>query len=105
MIPTPAPIADTSINVPTVAVATDVEIETSERKTITEVNLAPPARASNDPRKAPKPVSQVSIITETIETQASRALDTSLPPSVDHNPRPLTRPSNDPRLNKRSTNE
>jgi len=83
----------------------NVEIETSERKTITEVNLAPPARASNDPRKAPKPVSQVSIITETIESQASRALDTSLPPSVDHNPRPLTRPTNDPRLNKRTTNE
>jgi ribonuclease E len=105
MIPSPAPIADTSINAPTATVTTDVEIETSERKTITEVNLAPPARASNDPRKAPKPVSQVSIITETIETQVSRALDTSLPPSVDHNPRPLTRPSNDPRLNKRSTNE
>ncbi|MCE3252742.1 MAG: ribonuclease [Cellvibrio sp.] len=83
---------------------TDVAIETPERKTITEVNIAPP-RASNDPRKAPKPVSKVSIITETIESQASRALDTSLPPSVDHNPRPLTRPSNDPRLNKRNTNE
>ena len=83
----------------------EVEIETLERKTITEVNVVAPARASNDPRKAPKPVSQVSIITETVETQTSRALDTSLPPSVDHNPRPLTRPSNDPRLNKRSTNE
>jgi ribonuclease E len=83
---------------------TDVAIETPERKTITEVNIAPP-RASNDPRKAPKPVSKVSIITETIESQASRALDTSLPPSVDHNPRPLARPSNDPRLNKRNTNE
>ena len=83
---------------------TDVAIETPERKTITEVNIAPP-RASNDPRKAPKPVSKVSIITETIESQASRALDTSLPPSVDHNPRPLARPSNDPRLNKRNTHE
>lgn len=83
----------------------DVEIESLERQTTTEINLTPPARASNDPRKAPKPVSQVSIITETIESQASRALDTSLPPSVDHNPRPLTRPSNDPRLNKRNTTE
>ncbi|WP_331352487.1 ribonuclease E [Cellvibrio sp. UBA7671] len=101
----PEPVtAEAIVNEPAAA-TTDVEIETSERKTITEVNLAPPARASNDPRKAPKPVSQVSIITETIESQASRALDTSLPPSVDHNPRPLARPSNDPRLNKRSTTE
>lgn len=85
--------------------SSEIEFEITERKTITEVNLAPPARASNDPRKAPKPVSQVSIITETIETHASHALDTSLPPSVDHNPRPLSRPSNDPRLSKRNTIE
>lgn len=104
-ISTPEPVtAEAIVNEPATA-TTEVEIETSERKTITEVNLATPVRASNDPRKAPKPVNQVSIITETIESQASRALDTSLPPSVDHNPRPLSRPSNDPRLNKRSTNE
>lgn len=70
-----------------------------------EVQILTPARASNDPRKTPKPVAKVSIITETIEPQISRALDTSLPPSVDHNPRPLTRPSNDPRLSKRSTTD
>ncbi len=102
----PAPIVvENSTEESTPSNAKDVEIESLERQTTTEINLAPPARASNDPRKAPKPVNQVSIITETIESQASRALDTSLPPSVDHNPRPLTRPSNDPRLNKRSTNE
>ena len=98
-------VAEPVITESAAAVAPEVEIETSERKTITEITIAPPARASNDPRKAPKPVSQVSIITETIETHASHALDTSLPPSVDHNPRPLSRPSNDPRLSKRSTNE
>lgn len=70
-----------------------------------EAQILTPARASNDPRKTPKPVAKVSIITETIEPQISRALDTSLPPSVDHNPRPLTRPSNDPRLSKRSTTD
>lgn len=68
-------------------------------------DAAVPTRASNDPRKAPKPVANVSIITETIEAPISRALDTSLPPSVNHNPRPLSRPSNDPRLNKRSDSE
>ena len=83
---------------------TELEIDIPERKTITEVSLAP-TRASNDPRKAPKPVNEIDIITETIETQTSHALDTSLPPSVEHNPRPLLRPSNDPRLNKRNLNE
>ena len=105
MVPTAVPtITETAPNEPA-AIAPQVEVEISERQTITEVNLAPPARASNDPRKAPKPVSQVSIITETIENHASRALDTSLPPSIDHNPRPLARPSNDPRLNKRGSSE
>ncbi len=59
-----------------------------------------PLRASNDPRKSPKPVKSVDIITESYEAPVSRALDTSLPPGVDHNPRPLNRPSNDPRLKK-----
>ncbi len=85
----------------------NVEIETPQHSTITEITLpvGMPARANNDPRKAPKPISQVSIITETIDNPASRALDTSLPPSVDHNPRPLSRPLNDPRLAKRNNKE
>jgi ribonuclease E len=77
--------------------ATKAQIETE--------NPNVPTRAINDPRKAPKPVANVSIITETIEVPASLALDTSLPPSVDHNPRPLNRPSNDPRLKKRASSE
>ena len=86
--------------------APSMEIDAPQRTTVTEVTLpAVPARASNDPRRTPKPVKQISIITETIEAPASQALDTSLPPSVDHNPRPLSRPLNDPRLNKRSNNE
>lgn len=88
-----------------VVLAPQVEVDVSERQTITEVTVAAPARASNDPRRAPKPIGQVSIITETIEGHASRALDTSLPPIVDHNPRPLARPSNDPRQSKRGTND
>ena len=82
-----------------------VAIETTERKTVTEVNVTSPLRAGNDPRNAPKPIGKISIITETIESQASRALDTSLPPNVDHNPRPINRPLNDPRLNKRNNSE
>lgn len=67
-----------------------------------EQEASAPARAGNDPRNAPKPVNNVSIITESYEPPVSKALDTSLPPGVDHNPRPLARPSNDPRLKKRS---
>lgn len=93
-------VESTSIETP----AAEVTIATTERKTVTEVNIAP-ARASNDPRTLPKPIGKISIITETIESQASRALDTSLPPSIDHNPREISRPLNDPRLNKRNNNE
>lgn len=56
-----------------------------------------PARPSNDPRANPKPVSNVRITTETRESNLSRALNTSLPASIEHTPRKLTRPSNDPR--------
>ncbi|HOY24076.1 MAG TPA: Rne/Rng family ribonuclease, partial [Cellvibrio sp.] len=57
-------------------------------------------RASNDPRRAPKPVASIQIVTEAPVRQQARALDTSLPPSVEHNPRSIARPANDPRLAK-----
>lgn len=92
-VPTPQEIA-------TESTATPAVIETHETSKVDEGTSA--TRASNDPRKAPKPVAKVNITTETIQASTSHALDTSLPPSIDHNPRPLSRPSNDPRLNKRS---
>ncbi len=82
----------------------ETAFDTAKAQTETESSNVP-TRAINDPRKAPKPVANVSIITETIEGPVSLALDTSLPPSVDHNPRPLNRPSNDPRLKKRTSSE
>ncbi len=84
------------------AKAQAVVVEAIEQTSSTEIEIPAGTRAANDPRKAPKPVERVVIVTETLETQASRALDTSLPPSVDHNPRPLSRPANDPRLQKRN---
>jgi ribonuclease E len=98
-----APVAPTE----EAAVALSPAADAPQRTTVTEITLpaASPSRASNDPRKTPKPVKQINIITETIEAPASQALDTSLPPSVDHNPRPLNRPANDPRSKKRSNNE
>lgn len=56
------------------------------------------SRAGNDPRVAPKPVQDVRILTETRSRPLPRALDTSLPSHVVHNPRDLNRPSNDPRV-------
>jgi ribonuclease E len=68
-----------------------------------ELSGQPPARASNDPRLAPKPLATINIVTEAPVRQAPSALDTSLPPAVEHNPRPITRPANDPRLAKQQT--
>ena len=58
-------------------------------------------RASNDPRRAPKPVASLQIVTEAPPRQQASTLDTSLPPIVEHNPRPIARPANDPRLAKK----
>lgn len=55
-------------------------------------------RAPNDPRLNPKPVGQARIITEIVERPPRRALDTSLEPDIEHAPRTIARPANDPRL-------
>lgn len=80
------------------AVESESKTETSaatEKPVVSEKSA--PARPSNDPRANPKPVSNVRITTETRESNLSRALNTSLPASIEHTPRKLTRPSNDPR--------
>jgi ribonuclease E len=90
-------IADTAISAPEVVAPVEAEALPVEG-----------VRASNDPRRAPKPVASVKIVTEAPVRQQSRALDTSLPPSVEHNPRPIARPANDPRIakqNRSSTTE
>jgi ribonuclease E len=54
-------------------------------------------RASNDPRNKPKPVGKVSIATDTRTQPKSQPLNTSLPSPVAVEPTQHTRPSNDPR--------
>ncbi len=66
--------------------------------------ITTPQRASNDPRLNPKPVTQVQIKTETEQRPAPRALDTAQPSSIEHNPRSLARPSNDPRVKRSAAN-
>lgn len=61
---------------------------------------AAPARASNDPRLNPKPVTEVQITTQTQQRPAGQPLDTAQPAAVQHKPRRLTRPANDPRVSR-----
>lgn len=102
---TAAPIAEEKVEAtPEVAPPTTVNPQITDA--VVEVksdaeNNGTAVRASNDPRLAPKPLTSVQIVTETPTRQQARALNTSLPPAVEHNPRPIARPSNDPRLAKK----
>ena len=55
------------------------------------------SRAGNDPRLNPKPISAISIESVQANIVMSAPLDTSTAANIAHNPRPLTRPANDPR--------
>ena len=55
-------------------------------------------RASNDPRANPKPVTVTPVESLSVNLFRTRPLDTSLPVSIERNPRPLERPANDPRV-------
>ena len=55
------------------------------------------ARAGNDPRINPQPVTEINLANIELVVQRSRPLDTSLPVNIVRNPRPLARAINDPR--------
>lgn len=59
-------------------------------------------RSPNDPRFKPKPVEKFEIKTVESSVTFSASLDTSKPVDVKSKPRPLTRPSNDPRAKQSS---
>ncbi|WP_226661242.1 ribonuclease E [Microbulbifer aggregans] len=59
-----------------------------------------PARASNDPRINPRPLENLEVITQRRELGELRPLDTAQPAAIEHKPRPLQRPANDPRVNR-----
>ena len=94
------------------AAASDTAQQPDAKKTAAAAHTTPEddaprhhTRAGNDPRLAPKPVSATRILTETRTRPLPRALDTSQPARVDHNPRKLERPSNDPRAASKATSE
>ena len=82
----------------------DTTVE-AEAKVMEAVEAAPAAaapakgyaRPSNDPRLNPRPVVDLEISSQTLSVSLSDPLDTSKAAEIAHNPRPLTRPANDPR--------
>ena len=56
-----------------------------------------PSRASNDPRKKPKPVKSVEIETVIIETSKAKPLDASDLSIMPSTSKKIARPANDPR--------
>ncbi|SDK15438.1 ribonuclease E [Microbulbifer yueqingensis] len=57
-----------------------------------------PGRASNDPRVNPRPLGELAIVTEQRDMGLKQPLDTSRPAAIEHQPRALARPANDPRV-------
>ncbi|WOX05722.1 ribonuclease E [Microbulbifer pacificus] len=64
-----------------------------------------PGRAGNDPRINPKPLVDFTVVTARPEIGELRPLDTAQPANIAHNPRPLQRPANDPRVKRDAAEE
>lgn len=94
--------AETSAEVEAVAETAAAPVEAvTEQEEETEASTAVAySRASNDPRLNPKPVTEITITTETRTRPLPQALNTAEPPLVKHQPRNLSRPANDPRVAK-----
>ncbi|WP_250460882.1 Rne/Rng family ribonuclease [Microbulbifer litoralis] len=70
------------------------------RKPVAEAKPAG-GRAGNDPRVNPRPLQELAIVTEHRDTGELRPLNTAQPAAIEHKPRALTRPANDPRVARR----
>ena len=58
----------------------------------------PYVRANNDPRINAQPVTNLDISSATLDSFVGQPLNTSLPADINHQPRELARPANDPRV-------
>jgi ribonuclease E len=74
------------------------------KETISAVKV-PYTRAGNDPRISAHPIVNLAVSSVTINADMSEPLDTSTKANIEHNPRPLKRPANDPRLARDTTPE
>ncbi|QFT54686.1 Rne/Rng family ribonuclease [Microbulbifer sp. THAF38] len=78
------------------------EIMAEEAIASEEINApATQGRAGNDPRINPKPLLELAIVTEHREMGSQQPLDTAQPAAIEHSPRALARPANDPRMARR----
>jgi len=86
------------------ATETAVQEEKEEEPAATAVEAAgeavaaPRGRAGNDPRVNPQPLQELAIVTEHRDLGLLHPLDTARPAAIEHKPRPLPRPANDPRV-------
>lgn len=109
----PVSIAEPVAEIPAVVEPAPVALKaTAESVAIEAIQAEPPVaaalvaadqaksytRAANDPRANPKPVTHTEVASVLYSVSRSRPLDTSLPVSIERNPRPLARPANDPRV-------
>ncbi|BFM16230.1 hypothetical protein R50073_24130 [Maricurvus nonylphenolicus] len=98
----PAPEAPATVTAEVVETTTSEPAVTETAPEVEAQPAKPAARASNDPRVNPKPVTQTVITTEQAAASDAQPLDTSLPAAIERAPRALQRAANDPRL-KRQT--
>ncbi|WP_444939328.1 Rne/Rng family ribonuclease [Microbulbifer sp. JMSA002] len=80
------------------------EMMAAEAKASEEIATpATQGRAGNDPRINPKPLLELAIVTEHRDIGSQQPLDTAQPAAIQHSPRTLARPANDPRVARQVT--
>ncbi|KUJ84684.1 ribonuclease E [Microbulbifer flavimaris] len=79
-------------------VAAEEALPATSEESVETAGAAVATRASNDPRVNPKPLQEFAIVTEHRDLGELRPLDTAQPANIQHQPRQLKRPANDPRL-------
>ncbi|WP_299592513.1 ribonuclease E [uncultured Microbulbifer sp.] len=88
--------------------ASEAQAETSQPVSAAPEQAAKtgsPGRASNDPRINPKPLVDFQVVTARPEVGELRPLDTAQPANIEHSPRALQRPANDPRTKRSASTE
>ncbi|GAB2520046.1 ribonuclease E [Microbulbifer agarilyticus] len=94
-----APVADKDV----ATTVTEVPVqEESVQEAPSATTRGKATRASNDPRVNPKPLVDLQVVTKQLEVGELRPLDTAQPANIDHSPRALQRPANDPRVQRDS---
>lgn len=91
---------------PALAVEEAPSQESKAKKAVEpEIADLPLKRASNDPRISPKPVMEITIDTKRLGNFQGQPLDTNQTAAINHDPKALERPQNDPRMKNSKTIE